>query len=165
MSEVYLLALGNPERGDDAFGERLLEAFEARYRLPDNVHGLHGGINPLAQYVRIAGCAWLVLLDAVRSDDQPTGVVLVDPLPAPAQKPSMAVHQLGATELLQLMDILDERPTRVSLVGAGLDSLDWGEGLGEALARCLPEACDALAGLLHAGGIALTRRARGPNDA
>ncbi|MFC6671453.1 hypothetical protein [Marinobacterium aestuariivivens] len=68
MAEVVLLALGHPDRSDDGFGECLLRRFEADYRLPPPLLCLYGGNRPMAHYDRIAGCRWLVLLDAVRSD-------------------------------------------------------------------------------------------------
>ncbi|MFC6671452.1 hypothetical protein [Marinobacterium aestuariivivens] len=68
------------------------------------------------------------------------------------------MHQLGASELLQLMTVLGDAPERVSLVGAPFECLDWGRALSPALAQCLPQACESLAALLGSGGIDLERR-------
>lgn len=159
MAEVVLLALGHPERSDDGFGERLLHRFESHYRLPPGLLCLYGGHRPMAHYPRIAGCRWLILLDAVQVDGA-SGVQVVDPLPAPAAAHPLAVHQLGAAELLELLQALGEAPARVSLIGAPFESLDWGAALSPALGSLLPEACEALATLLRRGGIAIVGLSR-----
>ncbi len=162
MTEVILLALGHPDRSDDGFGERLLQRFEAGYQLPPNLRCLHAGHLPLAQYERIAGSAWLVLLDAVKTDSPQSGVIVVDPLPAMDTEQTIAVHQMGALQLLQLLEVLGDQPARTSLVGAPFGSLDWGNGLSRALEARVPEACQALANLLRCGGVELTPRAPVP---
>ncbi|NVK43360.1 MAG: hydrogenase maturation protease [Oceanospirillaceae bacterium] len=158
MPDAVLLALGHPARGDDGFGERLLQLFEQRYGAPEAVLCLYGGTRPLAHYDRVAGCRWLILLDAVHSDRTGSGILIADPLPRIPEIRRMAVHELGAGELLQLLAALDEAPARISLVGAAPVSFDMGSTLSTALEQLLPQACDALARLLGDNGIRLTRR-------
>lgn len=155
MTDIVLLALGHPERTDDGFGERLLRQFEARYRLPANVRCLYAGHLPLAHYERIAGCAWLVLLDAVKSDTPGHPVIVTDPLPPLHTEQAIAVHQMGAVQLLQLLEVLGDQPARISLVGAPFASLEWGNGLSRALEARLPQACQALADLLRSSEVTL----------
>lgn len=162
MTEVVLLALGHPDRSDDGFGERLLQCLEDNYQLPLNLRCLHAGHLPLAQYERIAGCAWLVLLDAVKTDTPQSGVIVVDPLPAMDTEQTIAVHQMGALQLLQLLEVLGDQPSRTSLVGAPFGSLAWGNGLSRALEARVPEACQALVKLLRCGGVKLPPRAPVP---
>lgn len=158
MPEAVVLALGHPLRSDDGFGERLLQLFEQQFHCPDGLQCLHGGTRPMAHYDRIAGCPWLILLDAVRNDRSETGIIIADPLPELDNVRRMAVHELGVDEMLQLMDVLGDVPARVSLVGAAFASLDWGQALSAELEQRLPPACDALAKLLRDGGIRLQRR-------
>jgi hydrogenase maturation protease len=156
MADVILLALGHPDRTDDGFGERLLHRFETDYRHPAGLLCLYAGHLPMSHYERIAGCAWLVLLDAVQTDSPKSDIIVVDPLPALDAEPAIAVHQMGAVQLLQLLEVLGDRPARISLVGAAFESLDWGNGLSGALEARLPQASLALAGLLHSGGVRLS---------
>ncbi|UTW11624.1 hydrogenase maturation protease [Marinobacterium rhizophilum] len=158
MADIILLALGHPERTDDGFGERLLRYFETRYRLPADIRCLYAGHLPLAHYERIAGCAWLVLLDTLHSDTPGHSVVVADPLPALDTEPAIAVHQMGAVQLLQLLEVLGDQPARISLVGAPFASLAWGNGLSRALEARLPQACQALVDLLRSGGVKLLRQ-------
>jgi hydrogenase maturation protease len=155
MTDIILLALGHPDRTDDGFGERLLRYFAAQYALPVNVRCLYAGHLPLAHYERIAGCAWLVLLDAVQTDDRNHPVIIADPLPALNSSEVIAVHQMGAVQLLALLDALDDQPARISLVGASFESLEWGNGLSRALEQRVPQASRALADLLRSGGVKL----------
>jgi len=160
MPEVVVLALGHPARSDDGFGERLLQRFEQQYRGADGLQCLHGGTRPMAHYDRIAGCRWLILLDAVRHDGVGAAVIVADPLPEPDRAGRLAVHELGIAEMLQLMQVLDDLPSRVSLVGAPFHSLDWGRALSLEMERYLPQACDALVRLLGNGGVRLQQRSR-----
>jgi len=155
MTDIILLALGHPDRTDDGFGERLLRHFSARYSLPAHVRCLYAGHLPLAHYERIAGCAWLVLLDTVQTDSTAPPVIIADPLPALNSTQAVAVHQMGAVQLLALLDALGDQPARISLVGAPFESLEWGNGLSRALEQRVPEASQALADLLRAGGVKL----------
>jgi hydrogenase maturation protease len=155
MTDIVLLALGHPDRTDDGFGERLLRQFETQYRLPANIRCLYAGHLPLAHYERIAGCAWLVLLDAIQGDTPGHSVVVVDPLPALDTGQAIAVHQMGAVQLLQLLGVLGDQPARTSLVGAPFASLAWGNGLSGALEARLPQACQTLADLLRSSGVTL----------
>ncbi len=158
MTEVMLLALGHPDRTDDGFGERLLRRFETDYQLPPDVHCLYAGRLPLAHYERIAGCAWLVLLDAVQTDRPEPEIVVIDPLPALSLEQANAVHQMGAVQLLQLLEVLGDAPARISLVGAPVESLDWGRDLSPALQARLPQASQTLARLLRSGDVKLSPR-------
>ncbi|MCP8690345.1 hydrogenase maturation protease [Marinobacterium sedimentorum] len=158
MTDVILLALGHPDRTDDGFGERLLRRFETDYRRPPGLLSLYAGHLPMSHYERIAGCAWLVLLDAVQTDSPTSDIIVADPLPALDAEPAIAVHQMGAVQLLQLLEVLGDRPARISLVGAGFASLDWGNGLSGALEARLPQASRALAHLLRSGGVTLSPR-------
>ncbi|GGO86922.1 hypothetical protein GCM10011348_38940 [Marinobacterium nitratireducens] len=159
MNAAIVLSLGHPLRSDDGFGERLLQRFEQRYEIPEQVLCLHGGTRPVAHYDRIAGCRWLIVLDAVRYSDAGSDLRVIDPLPVLDCERQLAVHELGLAELLQLMAVLGEAPARVSLVGAAFASLDWGPALSRALEQRLPQACERLATLLEHNGIRLRQRA------
>lgn len=155
---VMLLALGNASMGDDGFGAALLRRLVRDYRLPAGVELLEGGCQPLALYGQLAVCPWLILLDGVREDGPPGRLRVLDPLCLPRPEAALAVHQLGALELLQLLAVLGEGPARLSLVGASVAGSARGWRLSPALRRALPEASRALATLLRAGGVRLQPR-------
>jgi len=154
-ARVILLALGNGERGDDQFGLQLLRRFLRHYAMPPQLQWIEGGIRPMALYPELVGCQWLILLDAVQTDQPGPEIITRDPLPLPAPDSRIAVHQMGITELLQLMAVLGELPERISLIGAPVHALTPGASLSLALEPRLPEACKALAALLQDHGMAV----------
>lgn len=158
---VMLLALGNASMSDDGFGRALLHRLARDYRLPAGVELLDGGCRPLALYGRLTACPWLILLDGVRNGMPAGQLCLQDPLCLPRPAAGLAVHQLGALELLQLLAVLGEGPARLSLVGVSVGHPVRGWRLSPALRRALPAACTALAGLLAKAGLRLRPRRGG----
>ncbi len=157
-TRAMLLAVGNSSMGDDGVGAALLRRLARDYRLPAGVELLDGGCQPLALYERLAACPWLILLDGVR-DGTPAGQLRVqDPVWLPRPPAGLAVHQLGAPALLQLLAVLGDLPARLSLVGVSVGHPARGWRLSPALRRALPEACLALVALLATGGLRLRPR-------
>jgi hydrogenase maturation protease len=122
---VCLVGIGNPDRGDDAFGLRLAEAMRDLGH-PDVV---------LAERVperwteRLArgGFQAVVFLDTVQMNAAPGDVVFLESAQIAARYPQLSTHKLSLGTLAALIEV--EGPTRVFLLGVQPQSLDYGAEL------------------------------------
>jgi hydrogenase 3 maturation protease len=149
---LWLLGVGNPERGDDGFGVRLVEALQQRLRTEtERIRLIDVGTCP-ERYVgeaARAGSQDLVFADAVDFGGQPGALLLAGTEELLARPVSTATHRVPLAVLAQYAEGLG---MRAWLLGVQPASLLHGNGLSPEVAGTL----DALVALL---GRAL--RARG----
>jgi hydrogenase maturation protease len=143
-TDLLVLGLGNPLRGDDGIGSRAAELLQQR--------GLRDGVEALD-----AGTAGL---DLLRLLDGPRRVIIVDAADvgleagqfarfAPDQVEFMGraetlpTHEVGLAEVLALARALERPLPEIVIFGVQPGSLEWGAGL-------TPEVEASLASLLEA---------------
>jgi hydrogenase maturation protease len=130
VSQVLILGLGNILFQDEGLGVRAVERLAARYRLPEGVRAIDGGVMGLDLLPYLEGVDDLLILDAVDCGEAPGTLVRLegDSIPA-ALSLKMSMHQVGLQELLALAAFEGTLPQRVVLWGLEPASLDWGVGL------------------------------------
>jgi hydrogenase maturation protease len=148
VDDAVVVGVGNPERGDDAVGWRVVD-------------GLEGVVPRGVRLVRMSGCdpasligAWrdaghAVVVDAMVSGAEPGTVARFDttahPLPPDVRLPS--THALGVQTAIDLARALDALPGRLCVIaveggrfdpGAPLNARMW-DGVAEAVHAVLDE--------------------------
>jgi len=145
---LWLLGVGNPERGDDGFGVKLAEALRERLGGEDGpVRALDVGTSPERWVGRAVsqGCEELVLADAVDFGGSPGDLFLAQASELPARATGAATHRVPLSLLARYAEGLG---ARAWLLGVQPGSLDPGAALSPEVKGTL----ESLAGIL---GLAL----------
>jgi len=124
---VCLVGIGNPERGDDAFGLRLAEAVRdlgysdviLAERTPER------WIECLAR----GGFQTIVFLDAVQMNMKTAagGAIFLESAQIASRYPQVSTHKLSLGTIARLIEA--QGPTRVFLLGVQAQSVDHGAEL------------------------------------
>ncbi len=161
-SPVLLLGLGNILLRDEGLGVRALERILQRYRLPDAVRAVDGGVMGLDLLHYLEGIEKLLIMDAVQTGRQPGALVRLegDDVPA-ALAVKMSMHQVGLQELLAVSQFRGTLPPHLVLWGMEPASLDPGLALSETVEARLETLIAAVVEELAGWGYALQPRADG----
>lgn len=137
---TLVLALGNPDRGDDGVGQAVLRDLAERGPLPATVEVLDGGMAGLETCLLLQGRRRALIIDAADMGLAPgawRSLEVTEPLLAGELRPGV-VHSAGLKEALQLAAALDQLPQRVTIFGVQPETIDWGSGLSHWVARAVP---------------------------
>jgi len=139
---VLLLGLGNPLMSDDGAGQELLAQLESED--PEwgrQVEFLDGGTQGLALLGRFEGRKAVVFLDAVRLGDKPGAVhVLQGKELARMGGRGVTAHEGSAPQILAALQLLDELPQEVAVVGVEPERVATGIGLSPSVRAGLADA-------------------------
>jgi hydrogenase maturation protease len=126
---IVVLGLGNPIRTDDGVGVHAIRKLAAESVLPPEVRIIDGGTLGLDLLPCLRGTTHLLALDAVDSGEPP-GTLSRFAREELARLPiSKSVHLLGFADLLGAMNLLEDIPDEVVLLGVQPESTDWGTKL------------------------------------
>ena len=149
---VCLVGIGNPDRGDDAFGLRLAEAVrDVGY--PDVILAER---TPERWTERLARGAFqtVVFLDAVRMSAAPGDVIFLAGAEIAARYPQVSTHKLSLGTIARLIEA--QGPTRVFLLGVQAQSAADGAELSAPVRTTLKILRDLLVETLAIGTKPLT---------
>lgn len=149
-SAVLVLGLGNPLRGDDGIGPRVVAELEGR-GLPEGVKALDGGIGGLDLLQIIEGWDRVVIVDAVdiggaTAELTPGHFVrfTLDQARLSESVERLSFHHAGLTEVLALGQALDRPLPRIVVFGVQPQKIGWGPGLSPDVENGLPRLVDAV---------------------
>jgi hydrogenase maturation protease len=143
---TLVIGLGNPLRGDDGVGVRVVEALRARSLSPD-VEVIDGGTQGLGIIPLMEGRERLILIDAANISTAPGQFARFAPddVRLPGNDRQLSVHSAGLREALQLAQALHVLPRDVIIFGVQPEQLDWDAGLSQAVEANLPPLIAAVA--------------------
>lgn len=137
---TLVLGLGNILLSDEGVGVRAVEALVEQVQLPPDVEVLDGGTSGMDLLDQIAGRARLIVVDAVRSGRPPASVVYLSSDEVPAFFTSkLSPHQLGLSDVLAVLRLMDAAPGRITVIGVEPVCLDLSLSLSPPVAAALPE--------------------------
>ncbi len=118
MSEVLILGLGNVLMEDEGVGVRAVELLQSRYHLPESVEVIDGGTSGTEMLEPMRGREHLIIADAVQTGDPPGTLVRLsdDQVPAFFQT-KISNHQVGLSDLLAVLQVSDEAPRHITIIG------------------------------------------------
>ena len=129
---ILVLGIGNILLTDEGIGVRVVEALQERYLIPDSLEVMDGGTAGLELSENLANRDHVILIDAVKTGDQPGTVVeLFDDQVPNLFRTHISPHQLGISDVLGILKIKGEIPKSFTLFGAVPYSLDTGTDLSE----------------------------------
>ena len=154
--DILVLGIGNVLLTDEGIGVRTIKELERRFTFPANVELLDGGTAgiELLRHIRNRDC--LIIIDAMKCDQEPGTVFRVegDDVPA-AFRTRISPHQLGLSELLAAAMLTGELPKNLVLYGVEPESIDIGLDLTDVVEASLDKLIGTVADELRALGCAL----------
>jgi len=130
---ILVLGLGNILLSDEGVGVRIVEALDAAHELPEDVEVLDGGTSGMELLDMVAERDCLIVADAVNSS-KPAGSVirLENDDIRMLFETKFSPHQLGLSDLLAALRLVDKAPRRVIIVGVVPENLSVGMELSPA---------------------------------
>ncbi len=151
---LLVIGVGNPARGDDAVGWRVVDALAGDPAL--RTLRSDGDVAELVD--AWSGEARAVVVDACDAGGEPGALVTFDaaraPLPARAFPSS---HAWGLAQAIELARALGTLPDSLPVIAVELGRLDAGAPLSPAVAAAVPRACEAVRALAAAAAAGTTR--------
>lgn len=144
---ILVLGLGNILLSDEGVGVRCVEALAAHGRLPRGVEVLDGGTSGMDLLDQIAARVHLIVVDAVKTGRPPGTVIRLTGNEVPALfRTRVSPHQLGLSDILAALWLMDAAPKSVTVIGVEPVCLDLSLELSAPVEARLPE----LIALVHA---------------
>ena len=154
--DILILGIGNVLLTDEGIGVRALKELERKFTFPANVELLDGGTAGIELLRHIRNRDYLIIIDAMKCDQEPGTVVRVegDDVPA-AFRTRISPHQLGLSDLLAAAMLTDELPENLVLYGVEPESIDIGLDLSDAVEANVDKLVGAVADELRSIGCTL----------
>lgn len=142
---TLILGLGNPLRGDDGIGPRVVEEVTRR-GLPEGVSGLDGGVGGFDLLSVLEGWERVVVVDAADVGREPGQFVRFTPEQVCFVETtgSHSLHHAGLGEVLALANALGQALPEMTVFGVQPARVDWGQGLSPAVEAAIPALADAV---------------------
>jgi hydrogenase maturation protease len=140
-----LIGLGNPLRGDDGIGPRVIEELN-RIELPAGVTALDGGTGGLDLLNALEGWARVIIVDAAdvgREAGQFVRFAADQVRLAQADDP-LSLHQAGLAEVLALAGALERQLPPTVVFGVQPERIGWAQGLSRPVEDALPALLEAI---------------------
>jgi hydrogenase maturation protease len=144
-STVLVLGLGNPLRGDDGIGPRIVEEL-IRRGLPEGVTAQDVGNAGLDLLNVLEGWERAVIVDAADMGRAPGRFVRFTPDEVRLTQASdhISLHNAGLSEVLALADALGKTLPEVVIFGVQPAEIDWRAGLSSSVEAAIPVLTDAI---------------------
>ena len=158
--KVAIFGIGNVLAHDDAVGPSVARILDAGYAFPDNVVVEDLGTPALELPTFLAGFDHVVLIDAVAANAEAGAVRLYRRDDILRNPPGLRIspHDPSLKETLLLLDLLDEAPDDIVLVGIVAKEANMGIGMTPEVLAALPLAAEAVLAELERLGIEVTPR-------
>ncbi|MGD2142978.1 MAG: hydrogenase maturation protease [Anaerolineae bacterium] len=142
---TLILGLGNPLRGDDGVGPRVVEELNRR-GLPDGVIAVDGGTGGLDLFRLLERRKRVVIVDAADLGREPGQFARLtrDQMRLVMSDQRFSLHHAGLGEVLDLADALELALPEMVIFGVQPAEINWGEGLTPAVEAAVPALTDAL---------------------
>lgn len=151
MTETTLiLGLGNTLLSDEAVGIEVIRQLEATADL-ERVRFLDGGTLSFTLAPAIVDCSRLIVVDAARMDARPGEVRVFEgeAMDRQLSGKGKSVHEVSLADLMDMARLSDSLPRLRALVGVEPAAVDWGDTLSPAVEGAVPQAMEAVRGLVE----------------
>ncbi|MGD8996727.1 MAG: hydrogenase maturation protease [Anaerolineae bacterium] len=142
---TLILGLGNPLRGDDGVGARVVEELTHR-DLPQAVTALDGGTGGLDLLRLLEQWERVVIVDAADVGREPGQYVRFTPdqVRLASASSTLSLHNAGLSEVLTLAEALELDLPELVIFGVQPAEIGWKEGLSPAVAAAVTTLADAI---------------------
>ena len=123
-AEIMILGVGCILFSDEGFGVRVIETIQERYKFPDNVLVVDGGVLGVNLLGVISKPDHLIVVDAIRNQGKPGDLYRLAGEQIPERiRAKNSLHQVDFLEALTLCQALDKVPETV-IVGIEPEDID-----------------------------------------
>ena len=142
---VVVIGLGNPLRGDDGVGPRVVAELRRR-GLPEGVEAVDGGTGGLDLLRMMEGWDRVVVVDAADMGREPGQFVRFTPEEARLMEAPdrFSFHHAGLAEVLSLARALDRPLPPLVIFGVQPERVGWEEKLSPAVEQAIPALVEAV---------------------
>jgi hydrogenase maturation protease len=142
---ILVLGLGNPLRGDDGVGPRIVAELERR-DLPEGVTTMDVGTAGLDLLHLLEGWDRAIVVDAADVGLKPGQFARFTPDEARLAQNSdgLSFHQVGLSGVLSLANALGHPLPEIVIFGVQPAEIDWKEGLSPAVEAIIPKLIEML---------------------
>lgn len=138
VAKTLVLGIGNILLKDEGLGVRAVERLHERYRLPDGVEALDGGVRGMDLLPFLEGVSRLLIVDAVQAGNEPGTLLRLADADIPSYiSPKVSPHQEGLADILWAAAATGLTPDEVVLWGMEPAELAVGLELSAAVAARL----------------------------
>lgn len=135
MMSAVVLGIGNLLLQDEGVGALAAQELVRRFYTPDGLEIIDGGTAGIELMGYIANRDLLIIIDAVKSGQEPGTIVRIEGEEVPATfRQRLSPHQLGLSDLLATCILTGETPERMVLFGVEPAGMETGIGLTEKVA-------------------------------
>jgi len=132
---ALVLGVGNILLHDEGLGVRAIEELERAYTFAPGVELVDGGTCGLELLDNLKDRELLLIIDAMKNGGPPGSVYRLADQEVPSHfNTRITPHQLGISDLLATLGLMDALPKRLVLFGVEPDDLSTGLGLSPAVA-------------------------------
>ncbi|MFN2183228.1 MAG: hydrogenase maturation protease [Anaerolineae bacterium] len=151
LQDTLILGLGNPMRGDDGIGVRVIEKL-AVHALPQGVEAAEGGTKGLGLVNLMEGWRRVILVDAANVGLAPGEFARFTRQEARllGDDQRLSVHNAGLREALLLAEVLELLPEEIVIYGVQPAKLDWHAQLSPEVEAAVPGLVRSILGELDA---------------
>ena len=149
---VLVLGLGNLLLSDEGAGIRAVEELQERYDLSDSVEIIDGGTMGLELLPYLEERSHILIVDAVKTDNEPGTIVRIDDPPA-FFSTKISPHQIGLADVLGAAAITDNLPRNLILFGIEPKEISTGLDLSSEVAQNLSRLVDMVIAELKTIGV------------
>ena len=151
LQDTLILGLGNPMRGDDGIGVRVIEKL-AVHALPLGVEAAEGGTKGLGLVNLMEGWRRVILVDAANVGLAPGEFARFTRQEARllGDDQRLSVHNAGLREALLLAEVLELLPDEIVIYGVQPAKLDWHAQLSPEVEAAVPGLVRSILGELDA---------------
>ncbi len=158
--KIVVLGVGNILLSDEGVGVRAVERLRDDYILPPEVEIIDGGTSGMEMLEDLAHADHLLIVDAVRSGQQPGTIVKIAGEDVPVFfKTKLSPHQIGLSDVLATLVLTGEHPGSTTVIGVEPESLETAMALTPTVAAQMPKLVGILAEELRALGLTVAGKA------
>ncbi len=142
---ILIIGLGNPLRGDDGVGPRVVTELRRR-GLPEGVEAIDAGTGGLDLLRVMEGRDAVIVVDAAEVGREPGTFVRFTPEEVRLQLRGrgFSLHDAGLAEALALASALAHPLPPITLFGVQPERIGWEEGLSPAVEEAIPALVEAI---------------------
>jgi len=113
---ITILGLGNTLMKDEGFGVHFVRWLGSRWRFPETVELIEGGVMAYALLGPVCDCEHLIVVDVLKTDDEPGAVYRFTLAEIePKLPPPTSAHEVQFLDVLCKAEMLDEAPEVIFL--------------------------------------------------
>jgi hydrogenase maturation protease len=145
MKKVLILGIGNTLHRDDGIGVHIVNRMQDDgIALPENVEVMDGGTAGFDLIPLMQGKDRIVIVDALKSDDEPGSVYRFDAGHLRVKKSVFSLHETGIAEVLKTLRLMGDNPEVeiVGIVPSDITTMDI--GISDSVARSVPKAIEII---------------------